>query len=188
MKVPLMNANDVLRAVYHQLSTDSDLETVTGNKKYAHLIAQVGLCLGRVDPHASDYLDENKKLRLEAVLDALNTGGYWRDILGWSPELGVLSAPKVALDSAATFVFDEVCRALQDAEGIAGPEGVEYLNLMERISQEAHQRASVYKSQILTEGHPKACAEVRDAFGSILTADDYAHNGARDQTQESPSP
>ena len=41
---------EALEAVYHQLATDSDLETVTGAAKYADLTRMVALAIAEADP------------------------------------------------------------------------------------------------------------------------------------------
>jgi len=40
-------------------------------------------------------------------------------------------------------IYQNVIKAMQDAEEIGGPEGVMYISLMQRISAEAQQRAMV---------------------------------------------
>lgn len=47
-------------------------------------------------------------------------------------------------------IFQSVFDAMQPAEELGGPSGDEYLQLMERIIQEAQQRADTYR-QILLE-------------------------------------
>lgn len=50
---------------------------------------------------------------------------------------------------AANLVFRSVMAALQDAEEIGGPEGVEYVRLMDRIRHECAQRISTYVGRLL---------------------------------------
>jgi hypothetical protein len=42
----------------------------------------------------------------------------------------------------ANEIFSAVLAAMQDAEDLGGPEGSEYIELMERIAKEATQRAA----------------------------------------------
>lgn len=43
-------------------------------------------------------------------------------------------------------IFEKVLEAMQPAEEIDGPEGVEYIGLMQRIAYEANKRAEAYRA------------------------------------------
>lgn len=52
------------------------------------------------------------------------------------------------MSATAKEIFDNVIKALQDAEEMGGPEGEDYLALMRAISNEALARAENYRDVI----------------------------------------
>lgn len=55
-----------------------------------------------------------------------------------------MSAP---LSTAAQQVLNKVLDAMLAAEGLGGPEGQDYVNLMARIAEEATTRAAIAKAE-----------------------------------------
>lgn len=133
------DSNKVLRAVFHQLSTDSELETCTGATRYAALLVEIGIHLCAFDDNFEQDVGPSMIQRLNATHTQLALGGDWRSALGWNQPTMLDKHPEA-------WILAGVLKAMDEAEEMGGPEGDDYPALMERIASEARRRAATYRA------------------------------------------
>jgi biopolymer transport protein ExbD len=66
-------------------------------------------------------------------------------------ETGVAEQPPLHLEPAGQVVYDEVMAAMQNAEELGGPEGMDYVALMANIIREAIIRARTFMANYQSE-------------------------------------
>lgn len=119
---------------------------------------KAGDTLVRIWKMCEESNDSNTTLaeisRILAALDSAPTG--LRGALGATQGRGEGSGD----------VFDDVIAAIQNAEEAGGPEGKEYIDLMERIAAEATKRANVYRTTLAPKVPccPKCTSTALDDF------------------------
>jgi hypothetical protein len=93
---------------------------------------------------------------------------------GRTPE-GYMAVMRPVLDSIAPpfvdrgDIFEAVMAAMQDAEEMGGPEGAQYVALMERIAHEAQRRANTMRERLADIAWDVTYSRVPTAYHSPTT-------------------